>query len=75
MLSRSVLRMIVPWILCLLLFLQTANFAWTQVLATTLLVFAVVYWLTDIAFMLIFDQARSLHDLIFSTRVVVDTDR
>lgn len=75
MLSRSVLRMIVPWVLCLLMFLQTANFAWTQVLATTLLVVAVVYWLTDIAFMLIFDQARSLHDLIFSTRVVVDTDR
>ena len=75
MLSRSVLRMIIPWAACLILFLQTGSFAWTEVLAKSLLILALVYWLTDIAFMFIYDQARSLHDILFKTKVVVDTDR
>lgn len=75
MLSRSLLRMIVPWVMCILLFLQSVDFGWTKILATSLMSVAVGFWLLDIASMLIFKQAKSLHDLIFGTRVVVDTDR
>jgi uncharacterized RDD family membrane protein YckC len=75
MLSRSVLRMIIPWFACILLLMRPADFAWTEIITTTVFVLALAFWLLDVMFMLILDQGRSLHDLIFGTRVVVDTDR
>ena len=40
----------------------------------SILAFPLVFLLLDIAFMMIYENARSLHDLIFGTRVVLDTD-
>lgn len=74
MIMRSVLRMILPWVSCFVIFFENSTAGWSQAVAITLLLIAAVYWLLDIAFLMIYQHGRSLHDLIFGTRVVLDTD-
>jgi len=74
MVLRSFLRMCGPWFACVLIFFDAGSVGWINVVENSILVAGVVFLLLDIAFMMIYENARSLHDLIFGTRVVLDTD-
>ena len=68
MAMRSLFRMCIPWMICI-----TVHIGY-EPLANTLLLLCVLFVLLNISFLLVYDKARSLHDLLCKTRVVLDTD-
>ncbi len=70
---RSIPRMILPWVLALLLFFTQTNATWLQRVAAVFLVLGGVFLLVDSAFIFFNQQRRSIHDVLFDTRVVLDT--
>ena len=74
MVLRSLPRMIIPLVTTLLLFFAHTETTWGIVMASTIGFIATLVWLFDSAAMLIYHQGRSLHDLFFDTRVVLDIE-
>lgn len=74
MVARSLLRMSFIWAACCVVLLEDATWLWVQIGGASLIGLTALFLLVDTAVMMIYDQARSLHDLVFSTRVVLDTD-
>lgn len=74
MAMRSVMRMILLWIICFAMLFGGGFGGWFDVVGNVLVVLAFVYLLLDSAFLMLYENGKSIHDLIFKTRVVVDTD-
>lgn len=71
---RSAIRMQFPWtVICLGLF-RADSAAWLSLILSSLLVLSLLFLLVDIAFMVVYSESRSIHDLITKTRVVLDTN-
>ena len=69
---RSGLRMIIPWLSCVL-FVLGFHFANAGPMSMVVIGIGLACWLTDLGFMIFSPSGRSLHDRIFKTRVVLDT--
>ncbi len=74
MVARSFFRMCLIWATCSTIFFQRSDVFWVQIVSASVVLICLIYLVAATAFMLIYDQARSVHDLIFGTRVVLDTD-
>lgn len=74
MVARSFFRMCLVWATCSTIFFQRSDVFWVQIVSASVVLICLIYLIAATAFMLIYDQARSIHDLIFGTRVVLDTD-
>ena len=72
---RSAIRMQFPLVvICRILFADVVE-GWSEVALAGLVVVSMILLLLDIAFMLVYSKARSLHDLSVNTRVVLDTQQ
>ena len=74
MVLRSFFRMCVPWMICLMVYFDSNSSDTASFIQTAFAITVLIYWLLDMAFLAIYQNARSIHDLIFGTRVVIDTD-
>ena len=61
-------------VICRILFADVVE-GWSEVALAGLVVVSMILLLLDIAFMLVYSKARSLHDLLVNTRVVLDTQQ
>ena len=71
---RSILRMSVPWLLAINVLLLYVATSWFQAVPVILGAAAVLFLFVNTATMLLTSNHQSIHDLIFETRVVIDSD-
>ena len=71
---RSAIRMQFPLVvICRMLFVRVDG--WIEVGLAALVVVSMVLLLLDIAFMVVYSNSRSVHDLLVNTHVVLDTEQ
>lgn len=68
---RSIPRMALPWAATILFFVAGSPLDWIQNVISVTIFLVVVFILLNSAFLLILQRHRSLHDLMFDTRVVL----
>lgn len=68
---RSIPRMALPWAATILFFVAGSHQDWVQNIIAITIFLVVVFSLLNVAFLMIFQRHRSLHDLMFDTRVVL----
>ena len=70
---RSLMRMQFPWcVICLSLFDDPTR-SWIGIAVGVLVIISGILLLLDVAFMALYAKRQSLHDLLFDTKVVLDT--
>ena len=74
MMFRSLMRMCVPWLMCLSDFFNNTEWISVIVVLTSIFVIVSIVWILDVILLMFNPATQCLHDLIFKTRVVVDTD-
>jgi serine/threonine protein kinase len=73
MAMRSLVRMQFPWcFICLSLFDDPTR-SWIGIATGVLVIISGILLLLDVAFLAIYAKHQSLHDLLFGTKVVLDT--
>jgi len=75
MMLRSLLRMQFPWFATLLSFFDNPLQSWVGIAILVLVVLAGVGLVIDVGFMMFYQKRRSLHDLVFGTSVILDTEQ
>ena len=71
MVLRSIPRMALPWAASILFFVARSPLFWVQSVSSIIVFLTVVFMLLNVAFLLIYQRNRSLHDLMFDTCVVL----
>ena len=72
LLFRSFLRMILPWSTSLLFFITRTSLGWMQDLASGISLLVTIFVVVSGCFLIFNRQHRSLHDIVFDTRVIID---
>ncbi len=73
MVMRSVLRMIIPWIMATMMMFLFVEDAWRELVPVGFAVGVLAFVLADTGALLFSSNRKSLHDLIFETQVVIDS--
>ena len=73
MVTRSMMRMIIPWFQAAMLIFFFANDSWLELIPTIVFVGLLVVVSISTLMMFFSRYNRSLHDRIFKTRVVIDS--
>ncbi len=73
MAMRSVLRMILPWSMATLLLMGVSEIQSLQSLSAMVFVASVVFMFVNAGSLMVSKRQKSIHDIIFETQVVIDS--
>ncbi|MFT5302322.1 MAG: putative RDD family membrane protein YckC, partial [Mariniblastus sp.] len=73
MAMRSLVRMQFPWVVIALELFRNELDVFPMVVLASIYMLSLMFLVVDLAFMVVFSKNRAIHDIIWKTRVVLDT--
>jgi serine/threonine protein kinase len=70
---RSLFRMQFPWIVIALELFRTESGVFYSVILSSIYMLSILFLMAELAFMVLYSKHRAIHDMVFKTRVVLDT--
>ena len=70
---RSLMRMQFPWVVIALELFRTESGVFYSLALSSIYMISIMFLMLDLAFMVMYSKNRSIHDVVFKTRVQLDT--